>query len=109
MSPMRPETKMNVPTVKLYAAGNQESSPGSVVPKLAPMMCAGTIPMPRAAWVMNCAIHTIVTKMISCHTDFGGPIFDCDVSARVRGSGSFSSAPCAWLPFDSSYGASDAG
>lgn len=106
---MRPDTKINVPTVKLYAAGNQESSPGSVVPKLAPMMCAGTIPMPRAAWVMNCAMHTIVTKIISCHSNFGGPTFDCDVSARVRGSGSLSPASCSWLRLYSPHGSMSSG
>lgn len=57
---------MNVPTVKEYPAINQLNIPGLVMSKLCPMMSSGDRQAPKAAWVMNWAIHTTATKTNSC-------------------------------------------
>jgi hypothetical protein len=43
MSPSLPAGRMNVPTVKLYAAKYQESSPSFVTPKVSPIMYKGAV------------------------------------------------------------------
>ena len=48
-SPRRPAGRMNVPTVREYAAGNQDNWPGFWVPNEEPMMWMGAMAIPRPA------------------------------------------------------------